>query len=211
MPIRLILLVTSLYCCVHFCHAQDKVYLLNGDSASANITADPRKETDLADNTIGRLNDYGFKSVIALYKKDSVRIHRPGEIRGYFRQQKGNYLGAGYFFSRTINEKQLGYKHDHSRPVFLQRVNFHKDIIIWFYREDLGHSMPASYFLIEVKGREHTDLVTSYQEWKKWAVDHPPLGELTYQKGKPKTGNNRDGNFFKYLVEIMEEYKKKYP
>jgi hypothetical protein len=184
---------------------------LNGDSVSVNITADPRKETDLRDNAIGRLNDYGFKSVVAIYKEDSIRIHRPGDIKGYFRQNKGTYLGAGYFFSRIINEKQLGYNRDNSRAVFLQRVNYHKDLTIWFYREDLGHSMPDCYFILEVKGNNYTDLVTSYKEWERWAVNYPPLGELTYEKGKPKTGKSREGNLFRYLVEIMEEYKKRSP
>ena len=191
--------------------AQDKVYMLNGDSVSASILANPRKESDLSDLAIGRLNDYGFKSMVAVYKKDSIRIVRPGDIKGYFRQEKGDYLGAGYFFSRTINERQLGYKQDNTRAVFLQRVNYHKQIIIWFYRQDIGRPMPDCYFLIEIKGRGITDCITSFEEWKKWSVNYPPLGELTFEKGKPPKGKSREGNLFKYLVELMEEYKKRYP
>ncbi len=211
MPSIPFLLIVTLSFLYKGAKAQDKVYLLTGDSVSATISGDPRKETDLRDNVLGNMNDYGFKSVVAIYRDDSIRIHRPGDIKGYFRQNTGNYLGTGYFFSRIINERQLGYKRDNSRAVFLQRVNYHKDIIIWFYREDLGHPMPDCYFLIEVKGNQHTDLILTYRDWERWAVNYPPLGLLTFEKEKPKTGKSREGNLFIYLVEIMEVYKKRYP
>ena len=190
---------------------QDKVVLLNGDSISCKIPGNPRKETDLGNQAIGRINDYGFKSVVVIYPGDSIRIHRPAEIMGYVKQEKGTYLGAGFFVSRLITEKDLGYKAGNTRNVFLQRVNLHKDYTIWYYREDLGEAMPAPYFLIEKKGREGFDLVTGYKGWKRWAVSHPPFGEITFEKGKPKKGKYWVGSFFAYLVDVVDEYKKRSP
>jgi hypothetical protein len=193
--------------------AQDKVVLLNGDTLPCKIPGNPKKETDLNARALGNMNDYGFKTVVVIYPGDSIRIHRPVEIKGYVKKERGDYLGSGYFFSRIIHERDhLGYKKGTTRPVFLQRVNFHKDYTIWFYREDFFDATPDTYFLVEAKGREGYDLITGYSGWKKWAVNHPPLGELTFEKGKPKKKvKSRTGSFFLYLVEIMDEYKKRYP
>jgi len=191
--------------------AQDKVILLNGDTVNVVIPGDPRKETDLSNGSIGRMNDYGFKSVVVIYPNDSIRIHRPDQIKGYIREQKGTYLGAGYFESRIINEKQIGYRRDNLRTVFLQRVNFHKDLTIWFYREELGNPMAEFYFLMEVKDQPFTSMVTTLKEWKIWSTNYPPLGEITYAHPKSRKNNLRVGDFFKYLVEIMDSYKAKYP
>jgi hypothetical protein len=203
------------FCSILLCRngtlAQDKVILLNGDTLNVTIPADPRKETDLSNASIGRMNDYGFKSVVIIYPNDSIRIQRPDQIKGYIREKKGNYLGAGYFESRMINEKQIGYKRDNLRSVFLQRVNLHKDLTIWFYREELGDPMPQFYFLIEVKGKEFTSLVTTMKEWKLWAINYPPLGEITHGHPKTKKNNLKVGPFFSYLVEIIDTYKQKYP
>ncbi|MCU0404874.1 MAG: hypothetical protein MUE99_10045 [Chitinophagaceae bacterium] len=197
---------------MHNLWAQDKVVLLNGDSIPCKIPGNPRKETDLSNQAIGRINDYGFKSVVAIYPGDSIRIHRAGEIKGYVKQEKGTYLGAGFFVSRIINEKDINYKIGNTRSVFLQRVNLHKDYTFWYYREDLGDPMPAPYFLIETKGREGFDLITSYKSWKRWAIAHPPFGEITFEKGKPKKkGKYWVGPFFAYLVDVVDEYKKRSP
>lgn len=195
----------------HASFSQDKVILRNMDSIDVVIPADPRKETDLSNKAIGRMNNYGFKSVVAIYHKDSIRIHRPGEIKGYLREENGTYLGSGHFVSRVINDQQLGYRIDNNRTVFLQRVNFHKDITIWYFREDLGNAMPDGYFLLEQRGVTGTTLINSYKAWVKWAVNYPPLGDITYENPVPKPAKHRDGPYFKYLKEIMETYKTKYP
>jgi hypothetical protein len=195
----------------HATFAQDKIILRNGDTVAVVIPADPRKETDLSNKAIGHMNDYGFKSVVVIYRQDSIRIHRPGEIKGYLREKNGTYLGSGHFESRVINEQQLGYRIANNRTVFLQRVNFHKDITIWYFREDLGNAMPDGYFLLEQAGVPGTSLVNSYKAWGKWAINYPPLDEITYKKPLPKKAKNQDGPYFKYLMEIMEIYKTKYP
>ena len=204
------LLAFSVLCTINLL-AQDKVVLLNGDSIPCKIPGNPRKETDLSNKALGYMNDYGFKSVVVIYPGDSIRIHRPGEIKGYVRKERGTYLGAGFFVSRLVNEKDLNYKIGNTRNVFLQRVNLHKDYTFWYYREDLGDPMPAPYFLIEIKGREGFDLVTGYKSWKRWAVNHPPFGEITFEKGKPKRGKYWVGSFFAYLVDVVDEYKKRSP
>ncbi len=204
LPVLTALCLTSLF-------GQDKVVLLNGDSIPCTIPGNPRKETDLSHQAIGRTNDYGFKSVVAIYPGDSVRIHRPGEIQGYVKQQKGTYLGSGFFISRTIHEKNLNYKYGNTRMVFLQRINLHKDYTFWFYREDLGDALPAPYFLIERRGYEGFDLITGYKSWKRWAVNHPPFGDIPFAKGKPKKGKSWVGSFFVYLVDVMDAYKKLEP
>jgi hypothetical protein len=201
-----VLIITS-----HFLNAQDKVLLKNGDTLNVVIPADPKKETDLSNSVIGDMNDYGFRSVVVIYNKDSIRIQMPNEIKGYIREKNGDYLGSGYFESRVINEKQIGYKYDNTRAVFLQRVNFHKEVTIWYYREDLGEPLPRSYFLIQLANEDFMILITSYKQWAQWSVNYPPLGELTSNKPKPKNGKKREGQLFQYLVQIMDTYKEKYP
>lgn len=191
--------------------AQDRVFLPQGDSVAVTIPATPLKETRLPARAVGNMNDYGFKSVVVMYSPDSVRIHRAGEISGYFRQKPGDYLGAGYFFSKKINVRDLGYRRDESRTVFLQRVHTHKNTTIWFYREDLDRAMPECYFLIETAGQPYMDLVRNYAEWKKWAVAHPPFGRLTYLQGKPGGGKKSIGNLFVHMQQVMEAYKKAAP
>lgn len=191
--------------------AQDKVFLLNGDTVDVFITANPRKETNLDNPVIGNLNDYGFKRVIILFKPDSLRLTRPGQIKGYFRAEKGPYLGAGYFFSRELDESLLAHKEPDTRKVFLQRVNFHKGIIIWYYREHVGNAMPQSYFFIELDSATRLIRVNTYQEWKKWVKYYPPLDSISSGLRPPKKGRNKDGKYFAFLVEVMEKYKKQYP
>lgn len=204
------LLIATLIVCKGF--AQDKVVLLNGDTVNVFIPGDPRKETRLSHAAIGNLNEYGFRRVIAVYGKDSVRIHYPTQVKGYVRAKNGPFLGSGFFFSRTIDEKQLVFKLAGSRDVFLQRVNFHKDLVIWYYREDLGNSMPQSYFFAELRGTPKLISINTYREWKKWVVYHPPLDSLSDTLKPPiKRGKKAVGSYFNYLVTVMDNYKKLYP
>ena len=192
--------------------AQDKVVLLNGDTVNVLIPGDPRKETNLSNSTIGSLNDYGFKRVIAVYGTDSVRIHYPFQIREYIRAEKGTYLGGGYFFSKNLDEKLLVNAFSGTRKVFFQRVNFHKDLVLWHYREDLGNAMPQSYFFAELKGAPNLIRVNTYNEWKKWVKFHPPLDSISATIPAPKkSGKKAIGGYFNYLVEVLETFKKIYP
>ncbi len=206
--IAAIILLLSLHRAV----CQDKVVLLNGDTLHVSIPGDPRKETTLTHAAIGNLNEYGFKRVIAVYGKDSLRIHYPNQIRGYFRATNGAFLGSGYFFSKTLDEKLLVFKLSGSRQVFLQRVNSHKDLILWYYREDLANAMPQSYFFAEQSGAPNLVRINTYKEWKKWVRYHPPLDRISASVPPPKKrGKKADGSYFAYLVEVMETYKKQYP
>ncbi len=195
-----------------FCQDKDKVVLLNGDTVNVFIPGDPRKETNLANAAIGNLNDYGYKRVIAVYGKDSTRIHYPFQIKEYIRANKGAFLGSGFFFSKTLDEKLLVFNLSGTREVFFQRVNFHKDLILWYYREDLGNTMPQSYFFAQQKDKPTLVRVNTYKEWKKWVVYHPPLDSISATVSAPKKrGKKAVGNYFNYLVDIMEKYKKLYP
>jgi len=192
--------------------SQDKVVLLNGDTVNVFIPGDPRKETNLSNAAIGNLNEYGFKRVIAVYKKDSIRIHTPFQIKEYIRAKNGAFLGSGFFFSKTLDEKLLVFGLSGSREVFFQRVNFHKDLILWYYREDLGNAMPQSYFFAEQRGAASLVRINAYKEWKKWVRYHPPLDSISATVGAPrKRGKKAVGSYFNYLVEVMDKYKKLYP
>jgi hypothetical protein len=192
--------------------SQDKVILLTGDTVNVLIPGDPRKETNLNNTAIGSLNDYGFKRVIAVYGKDSVRVHFPNQIKEYIRSENGAYLGSGFFFSKSLDERLLVFRLTGTRDIFFQRVNFHKDLVIWYYREDLGHAMPQSYFFAEKIGTPKLIRINTYREWKKWVVFHPPLDSLSNTISPPrKRGKKAVGSYFGYLVEVMEKYKKNYP
>jgi hypothetical protein len=210
MNFRNVFIIIAFVCTRGF--SQDKVVLLGGDTVNVFIPGDPRKETDLNHTAIGSLNDYGFRRVIAVYGKDSVRVHFPGQIREYIRAKTGAYLGSGFFFSKTLDEKLLVFRLTGTREVFFQRVNFHKDLIIWHYREDLGHAMPQSYFYAEQKGAPGLVRINTYREWKKWVVFHPPLDSLSQTVPAPKKrGKKAVGSYFNYLVEVMDKYKNLYP
>lgn len=206
----LALLITILFAAKAI--SQDKVVLLTGDTVNVFIPGDPRKETNLTNAAIGNLNEYGFKRVIAVYGKDSIRIHYPFQVKGYIRTKNGPFLGSGFFFSRTLDEKLLVFKLSGSRDVFFQRVNFHKGLVLWYYREDLGNSMPQSYFFAELPGSPQLIRINTYKEWKKWVVYHPPLDSISARVPAPKKrGKRAVGSYFSYLVEVMDKYKKLYP
>lgn len=193
-------------------YGQDKVILPNGDTVRVFIPGDPRKETTLSNAAIGNLNEYGFKRVVAVYSQDSARIHYPFQIREYIRTQNGAYLGSGFFFSKTLDEKLLVFKLSGTREVFFQRVNFHKNLILWYYREDLGNAMPQSYFFAELKDNPKLIRINTYKEWKKWVVFHPPLDSISNTVQAPKKrGKQAVGSYFAFLVAVMDKYKKLYP
>jgi hypothetical protein len=72
--------------------------------------------------------------------------------------------------------------------------------------------MPQSYFFAQQKDKPTLVRVNTYKEWKKWVVYHPPLDSISATVSAPKKrGKKAVGNYFNYLVDIMEKYKKLYP
>jgi hypothetical protein len=190
--------------------AQDKVFLLNGDSVEAKIPGDPYKATGLNKRAVGSKGDYGFLQVVAIYANDSIRIHTPEQIKGYRKTEVGKYLGSGYFESRDLDTRLIGYgKRGELRPVFLQRVIEVPDYTIWYYREPDEGSILA-YFLIQKTGDASYQVLTRWKNWLLWAENTPPFSEIIKDVAPPKRKRVFPLNGFSYMQTVFGKYRDNY-
>lgn len=190
---------------------RDTVYLLNGDSIAVTIPGDPRKETRLDNKTIGGLDDYGFLQIIAVYPNDSLRIYTPGKIAGYRRFERGKFIGSGYFESRVLDTRIIGYGNRASnRLVFLHRVAFAHDYTLWYYRDGTLDVVPDHYFLLEKKGMPAYLCFTSWKHWNSWAKNTPPFSEIIQKIPPPKKKKDFVPLGFAYLQELFNQLQNQY-
>jgi hypothetical protein len=209
---RIIILIIGSICCMpkSTLLAQDKVFLLNGDSVEANIPGDPYKTTGLNKRAVGSKVDYGFLQVVAIYANDSIRIHTPDQIKGYKRAKIGKYLGSGYFESRLLDTRLIGYgKRGELRPVFFQRVLEVPGYTIWYYREPDEGSILA-YFLIQKDGDSSYQVLSRWKNWLLWAENTPPFSEIIKEVAPPKRKRSYPLNAFAYMQEVFGRYRDNY-
>lgn len=205
---RSILLICLMILQTSAIRAQDKVYTLQGDSIPVNIPADPWGELRINYSNLGHSLDYGFQRIAILYKKDSIRIHTPFQIRGFYREAPGKHLGNGYFESTVIYEQQL-FLHARQRRtlektprrVFRQLLFRGEDLSIWHYREHASYNLPSSYFFFETPG--DTAVFVKYSEFKNWASGRPKFNDLSNQLPKPA---KRTGGLFGYFERLATQY-----
>lgn len=191
--------------------AQDRIYLSTTDSILVKIPGDPRKETDLRKKAIGDLDDYGFLRIVAVYNKDSIRVHTPERIKGYRRDSVGKYIGSGYFESRVLDTKIIGYgRRSTERPVFLQRVIKAHQYTLWFYRESTGNANPDNYYLLEEKDKVGYLVFTTKKDWLTWAEKTDPFSEIIKEIPPPKRRNRFSTQGFSHLQNVFREYRDKY-
>jgi hypothetical protein len=191
--------------------AQDMIYLSKGDSMSVKIPGDPKKETDLHKKAYGDLDDYGFLRIVVIYKNDSLRIHSPEEIKGFRRDTIGKYIGSGYFESRVLDTKVIGYgRRGSERPVFLQRVVSAHQYTIWYYREGTADASPDYYYLLEEKDRPGYRVFTIWKEWVAWAEKTEPFSEILTTVPPPKRKKGFSIRGFSYLQNVFRYYRDHY-
>jgi hypothetical protein len=191
--------------------AQDKVILLNGDTLDAWIPSDPYRETKLSHRSLGNKNDYGYARIAVFYKPDSVRIHTPEQIHGYWRKTPGRYLGNGFFISNQISLSSIGYnRNPNSRWVFRHRVSWHPHLSIWYYHENDGEATPDSFFFIERGKGQPVKVVENYNDWKRWSAKHPPFDAITQQIDLPSFKRTR-GALYDYFIKVGKAFNVLYP
>ncbi|HSK12224.1 MAG TPA: hypothetical protein VK907_03360 [Phnomibacter sp.] len=191
--------------------SQDKVILISGDTIPVLVSGDPVKEGGISRRSMGFPNDYGFARVVIIYPDDSIRVQLPGQIRGYYKKDGGRYLGSGYYESREVDEKQLGYNRGQVKKVFFQRVAHHRDLTIWYYREHVGEAIPERYFFFEKKDVEAPDMIYSYRDWLRWAAANPPFDTIRQKIPPTSKGKRREYSLFKYFQDVMKRYKEMKP
>jgi hypothetical protein len=189
-------------------NAQDKVYTWQGDSIEVNIPGDPWRALRINYTNLGQSRDYGFSRIAVIYGKDSIRIHSPFQISGFYRKSLGKHLGSGYFESTIIYEQQL-FWHARQRQtlngtpnrVFRQLILRHPDLSIWHFRKNAGYNLPSSYYFFETAA--DSNVFVNYKEWKNWASMHPPFDGILSQLPKP---SKRTGGLFGYFERVAKKY-----
>lgn len=190
-------------------HQNDKVILLNGDTISTFISADPDKETRLPKKAIPLIDDYGFTEVVAIFPNDSVRLYKPDDIAGYYKHEVGKWIGSGWHESRSLQSKwfRMGFnKFEFQR--FVQRFYSHKDFTLYMLRESDPGGRPDYYYLIYYRNPPEPEVIFNFKSWQKWAAANPPFDEIAPALKKPK---RREYSFFDMLKDAGRAYKARNP
>jgi len=187
---------------------QDKVYTFQGDTIEVKIPGDPWRELQINYTNLGQSRDYGFLRIAVIYGKDSIRIHSPFQISGFYCKSPGKHLGNGYYESTFIYEQQLFWyarqrqtQNGIPNRVFRQLILRHPDLSIWHFQKNAGYNLPSSYFFFE--SAIDTAVFVNYNEWKNWAAVHPPFDGILSQLPKP---SKRTGGLFGYFERVAEKY-----
>lgn len=126
---------------------EDYVITLQGDTVPCRLIPHPRAEKIRMRRSEGPI---GFLYIVAEFGGDSVRIIRPGQIRGFFKKQMHRRMGNGLYLSLPETHPGggiFGTRHNPLQEVFLRvLVNSQPYRLLQFNEWD-GDGITSFYWL----------------------------------------------------------------
>lgn len=197
----LFVFTTGLLIACTCCYGQDKLLTLDGDTIAVKI---PARVTDagLPRHTEGKSIEYGFSRIAVVYPPDSVRLHLPGEIVGYIRQNPGKRSGTGIYLSKMVPPLTRFAEDREPKMLFMQRIGVHGNYSFWYFRQRSVYGTQP-YYMLEVKGSEGV-LIETYRQFVAWAKKHPLFYSLPGQVPATRSQKHNPYYLFGYLQKLTD-------
>jgi hypothetical protein len=178
------------------CYGQDKVITLQGDTLIVQIPLKPTT-VGLPRAALGKPIEYGFRQIAVLYSPDSVRMHLPGQIAGYIRQNPGRRSGTGIYLSKKVPPLTRFTEDREPQMLFMQRIGMHGSYSFWYFRlRSVYGSQP--YYLLEHQGSTPV-VVETYRQFTNWVQQHPELNSLVARLPASRSQKRNPYALFSYL------------
>ncbi|MCU0376482.1 MAG: hypothetical protein MUF24_14335 [Chitinophagaceae bacterium] len=189
------------------CYGQDKVITLQGDTLIVQI---PRQPTavGLPRAALGKTIEYGFRQIAVSYRPDSVRMHLPGQIAGYIRQNPGRHSGTGIYLSKKVPPLTRYTEDREPKMLFMQRIGMHGSYSFWYFRlRSVYGTQP--YYMLEHEG-SNAVVVETYSQFTAWVQQHPALSSLLGRLPASRSQKRNPYALFSYL-QLLTEHLNKQP
>ncbi len=168
--------------------AQDKIITNNGDTLDCRISVKPWKEK-ISIRKYGMREQNGYAYAVAFFPNDSMRIIRPGEIKGFFVQQHKRYLNGGYYESATFHSNThvlFRGSIPNARPKtrFLRRIYSGNEISLYDFHDEDIEGYWVTYH-VKKKGEESYTHIANKKQATQYFSDAPGLPDSVGFKKRP--------------------------
>jgi hypothetical protein len=178
--------------------AQDKIITNKGDTLDCRISTEPWKEK-VSTRLYGDKRQNGYAYIVVFFQNDSLRIIKPGEIKGFYSHSHSRSLNGGFYESVDFQTRvNMMFKWQNlSQTSFVRRIYSGEHITLYdFHEDDIGDITLR--YLVKKSGDE-----TYYPFYRKKAI-------TTIFSDMPELLKETESRKFRYrfndIVTIVKEY-----
>ncbi len=168
--------------------AQDKIITNNGDTLDCRISVRPWKEK-ISIRRLGLREQNGYEYAVVFFPNDSIRIVRPGEVKGFFVKQHSKYLSGGYYETDSfhINISVLfkgSIPKASPQTGFLRRIYAGNEISLYDFLDGDREDNWIAY-LVKKRGEEKYTHIANKKQAVQYFSDAPGLPDSVGFKKRP--------------------------